>query len=99
MLAAPDRLATVVQDVARKLPVGKLRGVRVYLAVPPAPAVAIKTTLAPSGAEVVTLDLAMPIPQRSERLRGETPFDDDLEEIDLRCPSNSIDPVARQGGI
>jgi hypothetical protein len=76
--AAPYRLVTLVQKAAAALPAGKLRGVRVYLAVPPAEAAAIRTALVPSGAEIVALDLNTPIPQRPERLAGQTPMDDDF---------------------
>jgi hypothetical protein len=73
---APDTLVAVVQRVVRRVPADKLRGIRIYLAVPTAPAAAIKSALAATGAEVVALDLTAPIPQRPERLRGETLLDD-----------------------
>lgn len=79
---APDQLVTIVADVVRRLPTGKLKGVRIYLAVPPQPAQAITAALRPSGAEIVTLGLTKPIPQRPERLRGETPADDLMDLAD-----------------
>ncbi|TCP35921.1 hypothetical protein [Sphingomonas sp. BK235] len=70
--AAPERLVAIVEEEARTLPAGKLRGVRVYPAVPPAAFAAIRSALATSGAEVVAVDLAAPVPQRPERLAERT---------------------------
>lgn len=67
--AAPERLVAIVEEEARTLPVGNLRGVRLYPAVPMSAFAAIRTALATSGAEIVSVDLATPVPQRPERLK------------------------------
>lgn len=77
--AAPERLAAIITDAARRLKPGSRRTVRVYVAVPEVQAAAIRAVLAPSGASVVRIDTATPIPQRPERLRGEVP--DDLMNV------------------
>ena len=77
--AAPERLAAIIAQSARHLKPGSRRTVRVYVAVPEAEAAAIRAALAPSGASVVRINTATPIPQRPERLRGEVP--DDLMNV------------------
>jgi len=78
--AAPERLAAIIAGSARHLKPGSRRTVRVYVAVPEVQAAAIRAALAPSGASVVRIDTAIPIPQRPERLRGDVP--DDLINVD-----------------
>lgn len=80
--AAPDRLVAVVQDAVQDLPPGRLKRTRIYLAVPPEPARLLAAALRSAGAEIVVLDPLMPIPQRPERLRGETPADAFLDKMD-----------------
>lgn len=78
MLAAPtspDQLVAIIVETAPKLKPRSLRTTRVYVAVPAAEADAIRKALAPTGAEVVRLNTATQLPQRPERLRGETPLD------------------------
>ncbi len=72
--AAADRLVTVVRQVARDLAPDALKGVRIYLALPAAPAAAIRAALNRSGADLTVIDLAAAIPQRPERLRREAPM-------------------------
>nr|WP_144033851.1 hypothetical protein [Sphingomonas laterariae] len=74
--AAPERLVAIVSKVAHSLTPGSLTSTRVYVAAPADRADAVRTALAQSGAEVIWLDTTKPIPQRPERLRGETPLDD-----------------------
>lgn len=93
--AAPERLVSIVASVARRLPPRKLKDVRIYLAVPPGPARAIAAALRPSGAEIIPLDLTKGIPQRPERLRGETPMDDLMDmadELDAAADANATPP-------
>ena len=77
--AAPDRLVAVMQDAVQHLPPSRLKRTRIYLAVPPKPARLLAAALRPAG---VILDPATPVPQRPERLRGETPADDLRDMMD-----------------
>lgn len=64
-----DNLVKILIDAARRVPDGKLKGVRVYVAVGDALWPQVTAALAHSGAEMIQIDPAKPIPQRPERLR------------------------------
>lgn len=66
---AQDNLVKALADAARRVPDGKLKGVRVYVAVGDALWPQVTAALARSGAEMIQIDPAKPIPQRPERLR------------------------------
>jgi hypothetical protein len=91
--AAPDRLVTVVEEVARNLSIGKLKAVRIYVAAPDASAKAISAALTPSGAEVVALDLTASIPQRPERLSERMRASNTMAAAELPLTTSTTAPT------
>jgi hypothetical protein len=63
-----DNLVTVLERIGADLRPGSLRRVRVYVVAAPSHWPRINEALKASGAEIVTLDPLMPIPQRPERI-------------------------------
>lgn len=81
---APDVLPAAARDFAGSLSPSALKDVRVYVAAPIALANPIRTNLAAHGATVIVIYPGSAIPQRPERLRGETSLEklaDGLEEL------------------
>jgi len=66
--SSPENLIRLMQATVRDLKKQTLKGVRVYICVPAAFRDRAVKALAPTGATVVYLDPAIPIPQRKERL-------------------------------
>lgn len=66
---APEALARVLSDAASAVPAGRLKGYRLFVALPAALQPAVRAALAPSGAELFLFDPAAPLPQREEVLR------------------------------
>jgi hypothetical protein len=66
--ASPDNLLRVLPGCVSRVPPGSLSGKRIYVAVPGAYFERAAALLAPTGAQIIPLDPATPIPQRRERL-------------------------------
>lgn len=73
--ASPGNLVKVLTEIGRKIEPGALKESRIYVAVEPAYHDRITTALAPTGAALILLDPAQPIPQRKERLPEPEPAD------------------------
>lgn len=67
--AAPGELARILGEGARAAPAGRLRGSRLFVALPVAMAKDVRPALERTGATVILFDPAMPIPQRTEVLQ------------------------------
>lgn len=67
--ASPEALARVLLDGAGAVRPGSLTGARLFVALPPAATRGVREALAVTGATVIIFDPAVPIPQRSEKLR------------------------------
>lgn len=70
MIASPsqDVLVKALQEQAKRAKPGSLAKARVYVAADNAHMPAVRTALAPTGAQVIQLDIDATIPQRKERL-------------------------------
>lgn len=66
--ADPQNLATLLADLAAEIPAGKLRGTRLYLVSPEPAGARVAQAFDLSGARVIVIDPAEPIPQRPERV-------------------------------
>lgn len=67
--AAPEALARLLIDSAKRIGKGKLSGGYVTVGLPAGLAEGVRTAFGPSGATIITFDPATPIAQRPETLR------------------------------
>lgn len=73
--ASPGNLVKVLTEIGREVEPGALKQLRIYVAVEPAYHEQVTAALAPTGATLILLDPAQPIPQRKERLPKADPAD------------------------
>ena len=74
-LAPPEHLVRVLAEAVRGVKAGSLARAWIFVAVPAAWRDRAVAALAPTGARIIHLDPAVPIPQHAERLKKQTEAD------------------------